>query len=64
MVRILDKAGVCFRPEEIGSSREEVLKSLNLLRNYVKEEKLPYSIINEVKDTRLMEEAVEFIDSI
>ena len=52
----------CFKPEEMGSSREQVLKSLNLLGGCAEEE-LPCSIINEVKDTKLIKGTVEFISS-
>jgi len=52
----------CFKPEEIGSSREEALKSLNLLGDCVEEE-IPCSIINKVKDTKLIKDGVEFISS-
>jgi len=64
IIRILKEVGVHFKPEEIDSSKEEVLKSLNLLGNYVEEEKLPYSVINEIKDTRLTKEIVDFVSSI
>jgi len=64
IIRILKEVGVHFKPEEIDSSREEVLKSLNLLRNYVKEEGLPYSIINEIKDAKVIKEVVDFVSSI
>lgn len=61
VLRILEKVKLHFKPEEIGSSREEVLKSLNLLKDYVEEERLPYSIINQIKDPQLMKEVLEFI---
>ena len=50
---IIKKAGALYRPAEIGTDWNEVLKCLLTLKDYVIEESLPYCIMNEVKKNRI-----------
>lgn len=55
ILEVIKKAGALFRPAEIGTNWNEVLKCLLTLEDYAISENLPYSIVNEVKKNRIAE---------
>lgn len=46
--RILARSGVRYQPADLDLSREEVESALQTLPAYVEQERLPYSVVNEV----------------